>query len=92
MSYYKKTEDGEIQKANQVHTPTLTLDDTTKDQEAEGWKWFDVPEDAFAYHSQDRDSISAWQAQAALKLTPYGDGGVTLCCSRGTGCNRRSGN
>jgi len=22
--------------------------------------------------------ISAWQAQAALKLTPYGDGGVTL--------------
>ena len=65
MSYYKKQEDNSISVGETIHGAEFTLDENTKDQSFDGWKWFDLPEEAYTYFSAI-DSVSPRQFRLSL--------------------------
>jgi hypothetical protein len=65
MSYYKKQQDNSISVGETIHGLEFTLDETTKDQSFDGWKWFDLPEEAYNYFSTT-DSVSPRQFRLSL--------------------------
>lgn len=68
--YYKRHADNSITAAEKVFGPGFSLDETTTAQTADGWAWFDTPEDAYAYYATGgAATIRAWQAKAVLELS-----------------------
>ena len=68
--YYNRNSDNSIAAANKVFGPDFILDENMTSETHDGWKWFDVPEDAYAYFANaSPNSIKAWQAKAVLSLS-----------------------
>lgn len=69
--YYKRNIDNSILVASKVYGPTYTLDETTKNESYEGWKWFDESEAAYSYFANPTPLIlpemqAAYDAAAAV--------------------------
>ena len=65
MAFFKKYENGSIETANEIYTPTGIFNESNKDA-TEGWQWFDTKEQAYTEFAKSSSQITRKQLKLAL--------------------------